>query len=87
VLWPELQNGKPTGDSFLRAMGDVEVEEVHGLGYKLASSTRLLLIAYVFRNRLNLVLAASAELFTRGEAEQFVDLIVDNLQRAGRGSV
>ena len=87
VLWPEMRNGKPTGDSFLRASGDLELTEVHGLGYKLASNTRLLLVVYLFRNRLNLILAAYASLFSRQEAEGFMDLIVDNLMRAPQRSV
>jgi len=87
VLWPELRNGKPTGDTFLKVSGDLEVTEVHGLGYKLASNTRLLLVVYLFRNRLNLIMGASASLFSRQEAEGFMDLIVDNLLRACRRSV
>ncbi len=87
VLWPELRNGKPTGDTFLKVSGDLEVTEVHGLGYKLASNTRLLLVVYLFRNRLNLIMGASASLFSRQEAEGFMDLIVDNLLRARRRSV
>ena len=84
VLWPEIRNGKPTGDTFLSASGDLEVAEVHGLGYKLASNTRLLLVVYLFRNRLNMILGASASLFNRQEAEAFMDLIVDNLMRVHR---
>ncbi|MFH0825746.1 MAG: hypothetical protein V2B18_23570 [Pseudomonadota bacterium] len=78
ILWPSLRNGKPTGDTFLETCGDLDLTEVHGIGYKLASNTRLLLVVYAFRNRLNLVLSASADLFTRLETEQFLDLITAN---------
>jgi hypothetical protein len=79
VLWPALQNGRPTGETFLKKSGDLDVTEVHGLGYKLASNTRLLLVVYAFRDQMNLILATSASLFTRQESEQFMDLIMENL--------
>ncbi|MEW6347822.1 MAG: hypothetical protein AB1646_02060 [Thermodesulfobacteriota bacterium] len=84
ILWPEIRDGKLTGNSPTVKTADVEVTEIHGVGYKLLSDTRLLLIVYVYGGRLNLILASSACLFTREEAEQFLDLIVDNLlQPAG----
>jgi hypothetical protein len=79
VLWPTLQNGRPTGETFLKKSGALDVTEVHGLGYKLASNTRLLLVVYAFRDQVNLILASSASLFTRQESEQFMDLIMENL--------
>ncbi len=79
TVWPELKDRKFTGNSLLVRPGDAEVTEVHGIGYKLLSDTRLLLIVYVYGGRLNLILASSACLFTRVEAEQFLDLIVDTL--------
>lgn len=79
VLWPKLKNGKPTAESFLTSTGDLSVTGVYGLGYKLLSSTRVLLIVYAFDNRLNLVLSTSASLFTHDETERFLDLFVGNL--------
>jgi hypothetical protein len=79
VLWPMLKNGRPTGETFLEKSGDLVMTEVHGLGYKLASSTRLLLVAYLFRNQFNFILTSSASLFTRQESELFMDLIMKNL--------
>ena len=81
VIWPAFKNGKPTSDTSLTRVGDLTIEEVHGIGYKLLSATRLLFIVYTFRNRLNLVLAASGNLFTRQEADQFMDLVLVNLFR------
>jgi hypothetical protein len=40
----------------------------------------LLFIIYVFRNRFNFVLAASASHFTRAEAESFMDLVLEMLR-------
>lgn len=75
VIWPEIKRGKPTGDSFGVSFHDTIMEEVHGLGYKLLSNTHVLLIVYIFRKRLNLVLAASACHFTRQEADAFLDVV------------
>jgi hypothetical protein len=79
VVWPETRNGKPTANTCFTHSGDLTLSEVHGVGYKLLSSTHLLLIVYVFHNQLNFVLHASACLFTREEAESFMDLIMENL--------
>ncbi|MDQ1238118.1 MAG: hypothetical protein QG577_302 [Thermodesulfobacteriota bacterium] len=79
TVWPKLVNGRPTGDSSVTTSADLEVSEVHGIGYKLHSGTRLLLIAYAYRNRLNLILEAAGSLFTREETESFLDLIVEML--------
>ncbi len=83
VLWPTLQNGRPTGETFLKKSGELDVTEVHGIGYKLASNTRLLLVVYAFRDQVNLILASSASLFTRQESEQFMELIMENLLHSG----
>ncbi|MBI4965640.1 MAG: hypothetical protein HY913_20350 [Desulfomonile tiedjei] len=79
VIWPETKNGKPTANTCFTHSGDFTLSEVHGVGYKLLSNTHLLLIVYVFRNQLNFLLHASACLFTRQEAEAFMDLVMENL--------
>ncbi|MFH0960654.1 MAG: hypothetical protein V1897_18360 [Pseudomonadota bacterium] len=79
VLWPLMENGRASGETFLEKTGDLVMTEVHGLGYKLASSTRLLLVAYIFRGQFNMILTSSATLFTRQESELFIDLIIKNL--------
>lgn len=81
VVWPVFKNGKPSMNSSPTEVGGLPIDEVHGIGYKLLSNTRVLLIVYIFENRLNLVLAASASLFTREEAESFMDVILENLDR------
>jgi hypothetical protein len=79
VIWPETRNGKPTANTCFTRSGDLTLSEVYGVGYKLMSSTHLLLIVYVFSNQLNFVLHASGCLFTREETEAFMDLIMENL--------
>jgi hypothetical protein len=76
AIWPEVRNGKPTANTCFSRTGDVDITEVHGMGYKLLSNTPLLLIVYTYKNQLNFMLAASGFLFTREESEQFLDLIV-----------
>lgn len=78
VIWPKNKNGKPTAETALTRTADLTVTEVHGIGYKLLSNTHVLLIVYAFKSRLNLILACSADLFTREEATAFMDLIVAN---------
>jgi hypothetical protein len=79
VIWPAFKNGKPTMESCLTETGNLSITSVHGIGYKLLSNTHLLFIVYFFANKLNVVLAASASLFTREEADAFLDLMVANL--------
>jgi hypothetical protein len=79
VLWPAFNNGKPTTDSCITQVADMTLLDVYGTGYKLLSSTHLLVIVYFFRNRLNLCFAASATHFTREESEAFIDLMMAKL--------
>jgi hypothetical protein len=79
VMWPEMKNGKPTVDSALTHVGDCEISEVHGLAYKMLSSTPVLVLVYLYKARLNLVMASSASVFTRQEADGFLDLLLDAL--------
>ncbi len=76
VVWPILVNGKASDNSYHINFDDTVITEIHGVGYKLLSSTPLTLIVYIYLNRLNLVMATAARLFTRDEAESFMDKIV-----------
>lgn len=86
VVWPVMKNGKPTLDSYPTYVGETQITEIYGTGYKPLTSTPLLLIVYSFVNRLNFILAASASLFTREEADDFMDLFVDILRNVSEGS-
>jgi hypothetical protein len=79
VVWPVVRNGKPSTDSCLTRSADLVIKEVHGVGYKLLSNTHLLLIVYAYRNKLNFVLSTSGSLFTRDEAQAFIDLLMGYL--------
>lgn len=80
AIWPKMRNGRPTLESDLTEVGDLQLTEVHGIGYKLLSSTRVLFIVYAFRQRINVILAASGCLFTREEAESFMNLTLEVLR-------
>lgn len=84
VIWPKIRRGKPTAETALTQSAELTVSEIHGLGYKLLSSTDVVLIVYGFRNRLNLILACSAARFIREESEAFMDLIMENLVQTPR---
>jgi len=79
VVWPVMKDGKRTFDSYPTHVRDTYISEIHGTGYKHLTSTPLVVIAYFFQKKLNLVIATSASLFTRGEGEAFADLFVDVL--------
>ncbi len=79
VMWPAFRNGKPTTETCFTETGNLSLTAVHGLGYKLLSNTHALFIVYFFANKLNIVLAASASLFTREEADAFLDIMAANL--------
>jgi hypothetical protein len=80
VVWPVTKEGKPTFDSYPTHVRDTYISEIHGTGYKHLTNTPLVVIAYFFQKKLNLMMATSASLFTREEGEAFADLLVDVLR-------
>jgi Condensation domain len=79
VVFPDASHGHILeGQSFSRA-GDLDIIETHGAGHKLAGRCHINLMAYIFRNKLNLVLFTSSALLTAKENDDFLDLIADNL--------
>ncbi len=75
VVWPELIDGRPGEDSFLKRAGGFEIIDVHGTGYKLAGNAQINLYAFIFRKQMHLVLAVPGSLLTSDEAESFADLL------------
>lgn len=80
-LWPEVAGGRVPNECDPAVAGDLIIQEVHTVGYKLCSNATPLFIAYMFNKRLNLVFSAGASLFTRSETEAFMDLTVEHLFR------
>jgi hypothetical protein len=79
VVWPVIEDSKPTLESYPTNIGNIQISEIHGLGYKLIGSTPLMLTVYTYHNRLNLVMATSGWLFNRPEADAFMDLFMEML--------
>jgi hypothetical protein len=79
TIWPQGNYENPSSNTCLTSTGGLRISEVHGVGYKLLSSTPLLLIVYSFRGRLNLVLHAKGTLFTRRESDEFMDIMMKNI--------
>jgi len=75
VVWPS-SDGNYSDESFPTWIGDTLISEVHGIGYKLLSRTPIIFIVYIFRQQLNVVMAAAGSLFTRDEADRFADTFV-----------
>ena len=76
VVWPLRRADRELGASFPTRIGNMLINEVHGIGYKLLSSTPLVFVVYIFRRRLNIVMAAAGSLFTRDEADRFADAFI-----------
>jgi hypothetical protein len=79
IMWPEVRNGKLTGDSYLTRAGDLDLTEFHALPYKLGYHCPLILGAYTFRKSLNLQLISLASHFTLAETERFIKLLAEVL--------
>lgn len=76
LMWPEVKNGRRTGDSYLIEAGDLDLTEFHAIPYKLGYHCPLILGAYTFRRRLNLQLMSLVSHYTSDETERFMDLLV-----------
>jgi hypothetical protein len=79
MMWPEIREGRRTGDSYLKQVGGLNLAEFHAFPYKLGYRCPLILGGYTFRKRLNLAVMASASHFTRTETESFANLLGDVL--------
>ncbi|MGC8604102.1 MAG: hypothetical protein ACP5VS_10475, partial [Desulfomonilaceae bacterium] len=81
TVWPKVENGKPCRESAFTKIGELEAVEVFGVPHRMLSKTRMLLVLYSFRNRINLVLTCSGGILTREESEQFMDLFIKDLTK------
>jgi hypothetical protein len=82
VVWPELKEQAFGEDSCLVRLGDSDIVDVHGTGYKLAGNASLNLYAYIYRRRLHLVLASPAAVLTEQECENFMEVLVSGIAHA-----
>jgi len=80
ILWPKLENGRFSQDSYLTNVGGLEVTEAHIKGYAFAVRNPLRLVAHTFNGKLNLLLWVCRGHFTRAEATRFLNLFVQVLR-------
>lgn len=85
VLWPMPEGDLPLRESYLRSVGALEIEEVHGFAYRIFSRTPAYLSAYIFREQLNIVLSAAGWLFTPSESGDFMGLFMNIVSKGDKG--
>lgn len=75
-------DGKGMGrDSSLTAFGNLEIIDIHGAAYKHVGGDAIHLLAYIYRNRLSLLLIIPAKSLTRTECDSFMDVLVHVFNR------
>jgi len=79
IIAPQVVNGRPTGDSEVLRVGDLENTDAFGFGYKLQLPTPLHLWLFTYRRRLNITLGAWGWNFNRTDAEEFTDQLAERL--------
>jgi hypothetical protein len=77
VAVPELQQSDGVNGNSSLNFGDVELIGIHGLGYKLTTTAPVVFFVLEFKGKLNIIMTALSSLFTRAEAEAFMDLFVE----------
>ncbi len=81
VIWPKSHHGKLNSDSSFTEIGELSVNEILGLPYKMLSRTKTLLVVYIFRKRLNFILSTSSCILSKQENEAYLDLILEELMK------
>jgi NRPS condensation-like uncharacterized protein len=81
-IWPQFKGQAQGEESCLVRLGNADIIEVHGTGYKLAGNAAVNLYAYVYRRRFHLVLACSAAVLSERECEEFIELLVRTILEA-----
>lgn len=79
VVWPECTDEKMGPDSCLVKLGDAEVTDIHGTGYKLAGNAHINLYAYIYRRQMHLVVSSAARLLTKEECDRFADVFLNSV--------
>jgi len=83
VVFPEFNDGTPSGKSNLTRLGDLEIVDIFGTGYKLAGQASVNLYSYIYRGRLQLVLSSSGSLLAKEQNERLLDVLLGIISRAG----
>ncbi|MBZ0271714.1 hypothetical protein K8I61_06735 [bacterium] len=78
IVWPEIIDGKPTGETMLREAGGLELLEIHG-SVGTTPNNALALILRTFRRRLYLTFAVGGHKINRADGQAFADLVVSKM--------
>ena len=69
-------------DSSLTTFGNLEIMDIHGAGYKHVGGAAMHLVVFIYRNRLCLLLGTWGKFLTEAECNDFMDVLVHEINRA-----
>ena len=78
VIWPRIENGKPTGETAIRCIGDMELVDVHS-SIGTTFNNPIALILRTFLGRLCFRFAIGRHRISDGDAQAFTRLVVDKV--------
>ena len=84
IIYPEVADGRPTGDSYIKRAGDLEVADFD-VNFSVLSHIGNGIVAYIFRRRLHLLFSALRGQFSAEEARVFLEMFVESLDKFGNG--
>lgn len=80
VVWPRIENGKPTGETAIRHIGDMELLDVH-TSVGATFNNPMGLIVRTFLGRLCFMFTVSRHRVSDADAQGFTRLVVDKVMR------
>ena len=81
-LFPRFDGEGMGRDSSLTTFGDLEIIDIHAAAYKHVGGAAMHLVVFIYRNRLNLLLATWGKFMTEAECNGFMDVLVHEIDRA-----
>ena len=74
ILWPRMENGRPTIDSFMTHAGGLEILD-YEVNFSTVDSVGHGIVAYTFRGRLKANFSAYEQTMDRRDAERFMERV------------
>jgi len=78
IVWPELKNGKPTGRTAVRTIGELELMDIHS-SVGTTEKNPYVLIVRSFLGKLYMVMVYGKWAVNEDDAEEFSQLVYDNV--------
>ncbi|MCZ7586923.1 MAG: hypothetical protein M5R36_28235 [Deltaproteobacteria bacterium] len=78
AIWPEIADGRPTGQSVIHQVGDMEIVDIFG-GLGFPKENPFGLVVFTFRGRLNMFHPVGRHMITEDEVNAFADLLIDKV--------